>query len=84
MGMETIVNPEPSPAIQKDTRLPQNGKVAGDLGLGQVQGRREIADTTLSARQQEHENTQPGKVGKDAGQLFRGRGHEGRLGDLDR
>ncbi len=82
--MEAIVNPESRPAVQQDARLPQYGKVARDLGLGQAQGRRDIADTTLPARQEEHENTQPSEVGKGTGQLFRSKGHVGRLGDLDR
>ncbi len=81
--MEAIVNPESRPPVQQQARLPQDGEVARDLGLGQIQGYREIADATLTDRQEEHEDAQSGEIGKGVGQVFRGKGHVGRLGGLD-
>ena len=69
--MEPVVDPEPGAAIDKDARLPQDGQMPGDLGLWQVQGLGELADTALLAEGEEHEDAQPGGIGHGARQIFR-------------
>jgi hypothetical protein len=63
------------PPILHHSRLAQQGEVAGDLGLGEVEGLDQLADAQLPLLLEEHHATQPGRVGEEGEETVGSVGH---------
>jgi hypothetical protein len=73
--VKPVVDPEAGAAVAQDATFPQDGEVAGDLGLRQFQGLGQFADTAFLPKREQHQNTQPGQVSEGTGEVFRVQSH---------